>query len=270
MNLCEIPHLFLHPDRTYIFRKAKGCKKCEAYNNCQSESEEPRGDGRDRLAKYLHRRWSGDDSDPCWACYSEADQILALTSPPRTEGMRDQAMFMLEGHDKGYVSNEWWEDLRLALTALAQTEGIVCPFCKEDDFDLVGLRNHIMSGHCEPFESTPTIEQERASRAEHPPQQGKGPSIYAKDPPQQGEWMCVDCGKRGTGPKHEHICQREGRCRHGVLAGKKCWYCGVVPQQGVKLVMCTCGNITGATFTDNPACPFHHPKPQQGETPKEK
>lgn len=28
---------------------------------------------------------------------------------------------------------------------------ISCPFCKEPDFDLVGLKIHLLSGHCEPM-----------------------------------------------------------------------------------------------------------------------
>jgi hypothetical protein len=29
--------------------------------------------------------------------------------------------------------------------------GVVCPFCGEDDFDLVGLKIHLERGWCEPF-----------------------------------------------------------------------------------------------------------------------
>lgn len=28
---------------------------------------------------------------------------------------------------------------------------IKCPFCGEDDFDLVGLKIHLMNGHCEEY-----------------------------------------------------------------------------------------------------------------------
>jgi hypothetical protein len=28
--------------------------------------------------------------------------------------------------------------------------GIVCPFCGEDDFDLIGLKfHHLLAGHCD-------------------------------------------------------------------------------------------------------------------------
>lgn len=32
-----------------------------------------------------------------------------------------------------------------------------CPFCAERDFDLIGLKNHLLNGHCEPFEATERI-----------------------------------------------------------------------------------------------------------------
>ena len=28
-----------------------------------------------------------------------------------------------------------------------------CPFCGEDDFDAIGLKAHLLRGHCEAFES---------------------------------------------------------------------------------------------------------------------
>ena len=37
-----------------------------------------------------------------------------------------------------------------------KTEYIKCPFCKEDDFDLIGLKLHLKAGNCEVFEETPT------------------------------------------------------------------------------------------------------------------
>lgn len=32
-------------------------------------------------------------------------------------------------------------------------ENISCPFCKEDDFDLIGLKIHLESGWCEKYNS---------------------------------------------------------------------------------------------------------------------
>lgn len=37
---------------------------------------------------------------------------------------------------------------------------IQCPFCKEEDFDLIGLKAHIERGCCDVFNSTLTIEEE--------------------------------------------------------------------------------------------------------------
>jgi hypothetical protein len=34
------------------------------------------------------------------------------------------------------------------------TDLLTCPFCKEEDFDLIGLKYHLLS-YCEVFESTP-------------------------------------------------------------------------------------------------------------------
>lgn len=32
-------------------------------------------------------------------------------------------------------------------------EDIQCPFCKENDFDLIGLKGHLLYGDCEVFEA---------------------------------------------------------------------------------------------------------------------
>ena len=47
--------------------------------------------------------------------------------------------------------------------------GIVCPFCLDDGFDLVGLRHHLMAGYCEVFDHTETLEEERERRAKEAP-----------------------------------------------------------------------------------------------------
>lgn len=41
------------------------------------------------------------------------------------------------------------------------------PFCKETEFDLVGLRHHLMTGECEVFDATLTVAQERERRQQH-------------------------------------------------------------------------------------------------------
>jgi len=45
----------------------------------------------------------------------------------------------------------------------AKNSEIECPFCPCYDFDLIGLKNHLLN-HCEGFENTMTIEQEKALR----------------------------------------------------------------------------------------------------------
>jgi hypothetical protein len=41
---------------------------------------------------------------------------------------------------------------------------IKCPFCGEIDFDLVGLKHHFEMGYCDVYNSTLSIEEERALR----------------------------------------------------------------------------------------------------------
>ena len=37
---------------------------------------------------------------------------------------------------------------------------VSCPFCDATDFDLVGLKHHLLH-HCEPFAYTPGVDEER-------------------------------------------------------------------------------------------------------------
>jgi len=32
-----------------------------------------------------------------------------------------------------------------------------CPFCMEDDFDAIGLKHHLLQGHCEQFNKVEVI-----------------------------------------------------------------------------------------------------------------
>jgi len=40
---------------------------------------------------------------------------------------------------------------------------VSCPFCGEDDFDLIGLKYHLISGYCETYESTEVSGRPRIS-----------------------------------------------------------------------------------------------------------
>jgi len=42
----------------------------------------------------------------------------------------------------------------IALIRDAGSRGIICPFCKEGDFDLIGLKYHYQMGHCEKYNET--------------------------------------------------------------------------------------------------------------------
>ena len=60
-------------------------------------------------------------------------------------------------------ANETIIKLKRKLAAVehsAKKDGIVCPFCGEDDFDLIGLKAHLMAG-CEEFDNTLTPYEER-------------------------------------------------------------------------------------------------------------
>lgn len=45
-------------------------------------------------------------------------------------------------------------------------EPIECPFCHEKDFDLVGLRLHLVQGHCDIYEEMPTVNPVRTQKLE--------------------------------------------------------------------------------------------------------
>lgn len=36
-------------------------------------------------------------------------------------------------------------------------ELIDCPFCDESDFDKIGLKSHLLNGHCEAFDKTERV-----------------------------------------------------------------------------------------------------------------
>jgi hypothetical protein len=51
--------------------------------------------------------------------------------------------------------------LELLDTIQKSVTTVDCPFCNEEDFDLIGLRHHLMVGDCKSFEDTPTLGHER-------------------------------------------------------------------------------------------------------------
>lgn len=42
----------------------------------------------------------------------------------------------------------------------AKLTDLTCPFCKEGDFDDIGLKNHLFMGQCDVLEKVPTISEE--------------------------------------------------------------------------------------------------------------
>jgi hypothetical protein len=56
------------------------------------------------------------------------------------------------------MTKETWardaKELRRLLVSGCTT--IVCPFCKENDFDLGGLKTHLEHGDCQPYNTTET------------------------------------------------------------------------------------------------------------------
>lgn len=47
-------------------------------------------------------------------------------------------------------------------------ETLSCPFCGEDDFDLVGLKRHLSRGWCEVFENTDKETEQSTCTDERP------------------------------------------------------------------------------------------------------
>lgn len=39
-------------------------------------------------------------------------------------------------------------------------KSISCPFCDEEDYDNIGLKYHLQSGHCEEYNKTRTPQEE--------------------------------------------------------------------------------------------------------------
>lgn len=52
-------------------------------------------------------------------------------------------------------------ETKLKIRNVNYNNDVTCPFCKENDFDLIGLKNHLLSGHCGNFNETLTVEEER-------------------------------------------------------------------------------------------------------------
>jgi len=79
-------------------------------------------------------------------------------------------------------------------------EYISCPFCKEDDFDLIGLKGHLLNGRCEVFNLT-----------------DKGQNRYIEE-----KMKCNRCDKAIKDPEYCWYCESE-LC-------KQCWekfgHCG--------------------------------------------
>lgn len=46
--------------------------------------------------------------------------------------------------------------------------GVVCPFCLQDDFDLIGLKNHFLK-HCEAYQDCMTVAEERLQTTKQEP-----------------------------------------------------------------------------------------------------
>lgn len=43
---------------------------------------------------------------------------------------------------------------------------LICPFCREEDFDGIGLKRHLLSGWCEKFDEVPLHDPKPAVREE--------------------------------------------------------------------------------------------------------
>lgn len=59
---------------------------------------------------------------------------------------------------------------------------VKCPFCLEDDFDLIGLKNHFLKGHCDKFNETEAVRP-----------------IVRLPKRERKQWRCTTCGFVFTG-----------------------------------------------------------------------
>lgn len=66
-----------------------------------------------------------------------------------------------------------------------------CPFCKEQDFDLIGLKSHLVYGWCDVFSDTLTTDEERAAQGHIPPsdlsEAEHEPKAKTEDKPEKDE-----------------------------------------------------------------------------------
>lgn len=57
-----------------------------------------------------------------------------------------------------------WNTRIPASTAPVVDNDLDCPFCRDTDFDLPGLKHHLLSGYCDAFHQTPTLDDAVAQR----------------------------------------------------------------------------------------------------------
>ena len=50
-----------------------------------------------------------------------------------------------------------------------------CPFCNDDDFDLIGLKIHLKNGWCDAYENLPDYNDSRSSVAHQSDRDDTGP-----------------------------------------------------------------------------------------------
>lgn len=61
------------------------------------------------------------------------------------------------------IMSKLLEEIKKDIEIEKNSHNITCPFCKENNFDLVGLKNHIQY-NCEIFDSTISIEEEQSAQ----------------------------------------------------------------------------------------------------------
>jgi len=62
---------------------------------------------------------------------------------------------MKQGFVSGYLASESdAASLNQEMIVKEENNYVICPFCKEDDFDLIGLKHHYEQGHCDVYNET--------------------------------------------------------------------------------------------------------------------
>ena len=111
--------------------------------------------------KLFHALLYRDDHDtPAYGCFTKEEQDALDAWTALRLAAAAHSTLEREMHDPEFCRSFEEEAAKLAASETpAQKRYVECPFCGEDDFDLIGLRHHLMVIGCEAFDKTPLVGQ---------------------------------------------------------------------------------------------------------------